>query len=52
LGEREPPLLPCNGVIEYLKNGGKFEVAQLMANYESARTTGLYDQVRLAPASS
>jgi hypothetical protein len=26
-----------------LRNGGKLEVAQQMANHESARTTGLYD---------
>ena len=28
----------------YLHNGGKLEVAQQMANHESARTTGLYDR--------
>lgn len=28
----------------YLRNGGKLEVAQQMANHESARTTGLYDR--------
>jgi hypothetical protein len=27
-----------------LRNGGKLEVAQRMANHESGRTTGLYDQ--------
>jgi hypothetical protein len=27
-----------------LKNGGKLEIAQQMANHESARTTGLYDR--------
>ena len=27
-----------------LRNGGKLEVAQQMANHESARTTGLYDR--------
>ena len=27
-----------------LKNGGRLEVARQMANHESARTTGLYDQ--------
>jgi hypothetical protein len=26
------------------KNGGKREIAQQMANHESARTTGLYDR--------
>ena len=25
-------------------NGGKLEIAQQMANHESARTTGLYDR--------
>ncbi len=29
---------------QYLRNGGKLEVAQQMANHESARTTGLYDR--------
>ncbi|MFM9928287.1 tyrosine-type recombinase/integrase [Variovorax sp. H27-G14] len=28
---------------EYLRNGGKLEVAQQMANHESARTTEFYD---------
>jgi len=27
-----------------LKNGGRLEIAQQMANHESARTTGLYDR--------
>jgi integrase len=31
----------ATGITEYLKNGGKLEVAQAMANHESARTTGL-----------
>jgi site-specific recombinase XerD len=31
-------------ITEYLRNGGKLEVAQQMANHESARTTGLYDR--------
>lgn len=34
----------ATGITEYLKNGGKLEVAQKMANHESARTTGLYDR--------
>ena len=34
----------ATGVTEYLRNGGKLEVAQQMANHESARTTGLYDR--------
>ena len=33
-----------SGITEYLRNGGKLEVAQQMANHESARTTGLYDR--------
>lgn len=32
------------GITTYLQNGGKLEVAQQMAGYESARTTGLYDR--------
>ena len=31
-------------ITEYLRNGGKLEIAQQMANHESARTTGLYDR--------
>ena len=34
----------ATGITEYLKNGGKLEVAQQMANDESASTTGLYDR--------
>ena len=34
----------ATGITEYLKNAGKLEVAQQMANHESARTTGLYDR--------
>ena len=34
----------ATGITEYLRNGGKLEVAQAMANHESARTTGLYDR--------
>jgi integrase len=34
----------ATGITEYLRNGGKLEVAQQMANHESARTTGLYDR--------
>lgn len=36
----------ATGITEYLKNGGKLEIAQQMANHESARTTGLYDRCR------
>jgi len=28
------------GITEYLRNGGKIEIAQQMANHESASTTG------------
>ena len=31
-------------ITEYLRNGGKLEVAQQMANHESSRTTGLYNR--------
>lgn len=34
----------ATGITEYLQNGGKLEIAQRMANHESARTTGLYDR--------
>ena len=34
----------ATGITEYLRNGGELEVAQQMANHESARTTGLYDR--------
>ncbi len=34
----------ATGFTEYLRNGGKLEIAQQMANHESARTTGLYDR--------
>jgi site-specific recombinase XerD len=34
----------ATGITAYLKNGGKLEVAQQMANHQSARTTGLYDR--------
>ena len=34
----------ATGITEYLTNGGKLEIAQQMANHESARTTGLYDR--------
>jgi len=34
----------ATGITEYLRNGSKLEVAQQMANHESARTTGLYDR--------
>jgi integrase len=36
--------LRATGITEYLRNGGKLEVAQQMANHESARTTG--DKIR------
>ena len=31
-------------IVPYLRNGGKLEVAQQMANHESTCTTGLYDR--------
>jgi site-specific recombinase XerD len=34
----------ATGITEYLRNGGRREIAQQMANHESARTTGLYDR--------
>ena len=34
----------ATGITEYLRNDGKLEVAQQMANHESALTTGLYDR--------
>ena len=34
----------ATGITEYLKNGGKLEVAQQMANHGSSRTTGAYDR--------
>jgi len=34
----------ATGITAYLKNGGKLEVAQRMANHESSRTTSLYDR--------
>ena len=37
----------ATGITAYLKNGGQLELAQRMANHESARTTGLYDKLGL-----
>ena len=34
----------ATGITVCLKNGGRLEIAQRMANHESARTTGLYDR--------
>jgi integrase len=34
----------ATGITEYLRNGGMLEVAQQIANHESARATGLYDR--------
>jgi len=34
----------ASGITAYLQNGGRLEVAQQMANHESARTTGLHDR--------
>jgi hypothetical protein len=35
------PPFRAAGITEYLRNGSKLEIAQQMANHESARTTGL-----------
>jgi hypothetical protein len=32
------------GITAYLRNGGKLEIAQQMANHESSCTTSLYDR--------
>ena len=34
----------ATGITEYLRNDGRLEVAQQMANHESSRTTELYDR--------
>ena len=34
----------ATGITEYLRGGGRRELAQQMANHESARTTALYDR--------
>jgi integrase len=34
----------ATGITESLKNGGRLEIAQQMANHESTRTTGLCDR--------
>jgi integrase/recombinase XerD len=34
----------ATGITAYLKNSGKLEVAQHIANHESPRTTKLYDR--------
>ena len=34
----------ATGITTYLSNGGRLEIAQAMANHESARTTALYDR--------
>ncbi len=34
----------ATGITNYLRNGGRLEVAQQMAGHESSRTTGLYDR--------
>jgi integrase/recombinase XerD len=34
----------ATGITDYLKNGGRIEVAQKMAGHSSARTTGLYER--------
>jgi hypothetical protein len=37
-------LIRATGITEYLKNGGKLEIAQQLANHESSRTTDLCDR--------
>ncbi len=34
----------ATGITAYLRNGGRLEIAQQMAENESAWTTGLYDR--------
>lgn len=34
----------ATGITAYLKNGGRLEIAQQIANHESQRTTKLYDR--------
>ena len=36
--------LRATGITAYMKNGGRLEVAQQIANHESPRTTKLYDR--------
>ena len=38
------PSFRATRITEYLRNGGRRELAQQMANHESARTTGLHDR--------
>jgi site-specific recombinase XerD len=39
-----PHSFRATGITTYLQNGGKLEIAQVMAGHESSRTTGLYDR--------
>jgi len=34
----------ATGITNYLKKGGRLQIAQQMAGHESLRTTGLYDR--------
>ena len=34
----------ATGITDYLKNGGRIEVAQRMAGHSNAKTTGIYDR--------
>lgn len=34
----------ATGITDYLKNGGRLEIAQRMAGHSNAKTTGLYDR--------
>lgn len=44
LGTKISDTFRATGIMAVLTNGGELEVAQAMANYESARTTGFYDR--------
>jgi hypothetical protein len=39
-----PALIAGAGIMDYLTNGGRIEVAQRMAGHSNAKTTGLYDR--------
>jgi hypothetical protein len=43
-GSGTGPVAVPTGITAYMKNGGRLEVAQQIANHESPRTTKLYDR--------
>jgi len=45
-GADRQPQFSCDGLTEYLANGGTLEHAQIMAAQESPRTTELYDRTK------